>query len=585
MPIEKPLKTKISTWNSFYSLFSGPLDEVSLYIPTPRRLDIGQELPLLLHLPQGEALGLNCRIVHVFGDRGQTKGAGVCLVRLTRPQRDRLHALQHEARLRVGAPAQPMEPSVSDIQLPGPARRADSSPTGRAQAPAARPAAPAARTPNRALPTGRDLGPATRPLAVKGGPPEGSQALAEGISEREHLNFSIPHPALLSIPEVPDYPLVGIDFGTTRSSVAVVQNNEVMVLQAPNGMWDIPSVVGFNEMAEPVVGTDAREMFIIDPSQAIMSPKRLLGRMVREREIEAFLASLAIRHSEGPHGEVLLHPRGKALTVPQVCAPLLFALRVMAQEFLGAPVNEAVLTVPVSFDDYRRRTLQEAAYLAGLHVSAMVEEPTAAVLAHHFHESFEGLVAVYDFGGGTFDFSLVEVQGSELKVVSTAGDIWLGGDDFDLALATAAANAFWHEHQVELQKQVVRWQRLLVAAEKAKRELSFKERTVVGLPDAALTASGPVSLRFPVTRQHFTELSMDLIERSLDTCRQAMELQGIDPRDVNTVYLCGGTSGIPCIREELTKLFGSPPLSVIPPERAVVIGAALSAAQLYAMRR
>jgi len=403
----------------------------------------------------------------------------------------------------------------------------------------------------------------------------------EDLGESE---YRFPHPGLLNTPARPQKPIVGMDLGTTRSSVAVVENNEVLVLQARNGLWDIPSVVGFTEVGDPVVGIDAREMFIIDPTHAIMSPKRLLGRRYNERDLEAYLAGMAMSHSEGPNSEVLVHPRGKTLSIPQVVAPLLFSMRVMAQEFLDQQVTDVVLTIPVSYDDFRRKAIRDAASLAGLRVIDFIEEPTAAVLAHHFDQSFRGLVAVYDFGGGTFDFSVVEVRQDMPEVVSTAGDTWLGGDDFDLALASAAANAFWRETKIEIRNQVVRWQRLLIAAEKAKRELSFRDQTVLGLPDAALTPEGSLSLRFPVTREQFNECSSELVERSLETCRETLEIQQINPDEVDTVYLSGGTSAIPAIKEALAGMFGQTPRVAIPPERAVVIGAALQAANVYQKR-
>ena len=380
----------------------------------------------------------------------------------------------------------------------------------------------------------------------------------------------------------PEMPIVGIDFGTTRSSVAVVKNKIVTVLQSASGLWDIPSVVGFTETGEAIVGTEARELLIIDPAHAIASPKRLLGRTYNERDIQSFLAGLAMAHSAAENERILLHPRGKTYTVPQVCAPVLYTLRLMAQDFLQQDVRHVVLTTPVSFDRHRRNTLEEAANLAGLQVIDMVDEPVAAAMAHHFDKDYHDLVAVFDFGGGTFDFSLVNVNQEKLQVVATAGDSWLGGDDFDLVLAEAAANAFWRQHNTEIRHQVERWQRLLVAAEKAKRELSYKDETILGLPDAALTAHGPLNLRFPITRPQFAYQASDLIERALDTCRAVMDHVEIPPTAVNAIFLVGGTSCIPAIREAVAKFFGKPPKTAIPPERAVVTGAALFAAQAWA---
>jgi molecular chaperone DnaK len=209
----------------------------------------------------------------------------------------------------------------------------------------------------------------------------------------------------------------------------------------------------------------------------------------------------------------------------------------------------------------------------------IIDEPTAAALAYSFDRSYQGLIAVYDFGGGTFDFSVADVGAADIQIVSTAGDNWLGGDDFDEVLSRAAANAFWREHGIELEKQVVQWQRLMLAAEAAKRDLSAREETVLELPEAALTATGPLHLRFPLSRTKFSELSRPIIERSLDTCREALELCEQKATDLSAVYLSGGTCYIPAVREAVTSFFGKAPKVSIPPERAVVIGAAMYAAQ------
>ena len=560
-----PLKTKVSSWKNFLRLLSPKTGRISLVIPTKIPHAKGARVKVHIHLPKGPPLDARAMVVQIIKEPdGKQRGVGLVVSGLTADQKAHVEQLRQEALASRDAvfatpqPAPPPSPPQEQLRPRMPAPIQGSPPPPRDDA-------------NRTD--------ATQPGGLEAPRTEHSVVEEGGLSE-----FRFPHPGILNTPACPKQPIVGMDLGTTRSSVAVVENNEVLVLQARNGLWDIPSVVGFTEVGDPVVGTDAREMFIIDPNHAIISPKRLLGRKYQERELEAYLAGMAMAHSESPSGEVLVHPRGKSLTIPQVCAPLLFSMRVMAQEFLDQQVTDIVLTIPVSYDGHRRKAIREAASLAGLRVLDFIEEPTAAVLAHHFDSSFRGLVAVYDFGGGTFDFSVVEVRGDVLEVVSTAGDTWLGGDDFDLALASAAANAFWRETKIEIRNQVVRWQRLLIAAEKAKRELSFKEETVLGLPDAALTPEGSLSLRFPVTRGQFNEFSADLVERSLETCRETLEIQGITPEEVDTVYLSGGTSAIPSIKEALSKMFGKSPRMAIPPERAVVIGGALHAANIYQKR-
>lgn len=374
--------------------------------------------------------------------------------------------------------------------------------------------------------------------------------------------------------------VVAMDFGTSRSSVSAVLNRQVHVLRLWNGGWDMASVVAFLENGSVVLDADARRMLGTDPQNAIASPKRLLGRRYRERDIEPYLASLAMRHSEGPDGGVLLHPHSSTYSISQVCAPIIYQLKLAAEQQLQHPVKDVVMTTPVSFDDRRYAALEQATTLAGLNVLEFVDEPTAAALTHRFDPSFNGLVAVYDFGGGTFDFSVVEASAADVQVVATAGDVWLGGDDFDEAIANAAANAFWREHKIELRNQVVQWQRLLAASEGAKRELSTKETTTVAVRDVALTAAGALHLHFPLARPQFAELAEPIIQRSIDTCREALELSDLEVSDLNAVYLSGGTSYIPAVREALGRFFGVPATASVPPERAVVTGAAVYAALL-----
>ncbi len=724
------LKAKVSTWESFFSLFSGDKSELSLYIPTQKQTRVREHIAILLFTPTGDAVPLDGSVVHIFYDSsGKQIGVGVKLVNVGK-KHQRFQELMNEAARHVNVPAagpadidddegipifvedetplpdskigtvpkdavppperkrltsshtavrptapagvaadpddapmlKPVQPSgelegflgdlanafaeelddspdmgdlfadeektgVYGSQLPSPeeqdgmdtaivpqpAEFAEEEHPGTAEVPVVVP--PQAMRPepvtrpermddsvsatlvglgperertNRLVDEDETPAPAQAPPAPIAAVPTEAQvrspspsALLQQKQERQHES-GLPMPAA---PEVFSrtsvVPVVGMDFGTTRSSVGVVVNDEIKVLQAKSGLYDIPSVVGFTAGGEAVVGTEARELLIIDPAHAISSPKRLLGRQFSDRELEPFLAGLAINYSEAPNGQVLLHPRGKTYTIAQVCAPILFSLRMMAQEFLQQDVRQVVLTSPVSFDDERMAALEDAASLAGLELLETVDEPTAAALAHHFDEDFQNIVAVFDFGGGTFDFSLVDVSSEDLEVVATAGDTRLGGDDFDLSLANAAANAFWRRHQIEIRHQVVRWQRLLIAAEKAKRELSVRDDTILALPDAALTSRGPLALRCPVGEAQFRQLVEELIERSLDTCKEAMDLANIEPHDVNAVYMSGGTSCIPAVREAVAAYFGKTPKSTFAPERAVVMGAALVGSQLW----
>jgi molecular chaperone DnaK len=243
-----------------------------------------------------------------------------------------------------------------------------------------------------------------------------------------------------------------------------------------------------------------------------------------------------------------------------------------------------VLTAPVSFDDRRATALREAAGIAGIEAVEIVDEPTAAALAHNFDRNFAGLIAVFDFGGGTFDFSVVDADKADVEVITTAGDVWLGGDDFDEVIAAQVADAFWQTQEIELRNNVVQWQRLLLASERAKRQLSSQDTATVELEEAALTQQGQLNLRYPLSRSDFARLAQPIIQRSLDTCSEALELSGIDRGELNAIYMSGGTTYIPAVREAVAAFFGKVGRVAVPPERAVVIGAAMHGARRYVER-
>ena len=372
--------------------------------------------------------------------------------------------------------------------------------------------------------------------------------------------------------------VVAMDLGTTRSSVAAVVDGQVSVLKLPGGDWDMPSVVGFRQDGSVMLGKAARKMLASDPENAIASPKRLLGRRFDERALQPYLASLGMKSARGPRGEVMLEARGKAITVTEACAHILNLLRLVAEKNLGREVHEVILTTPVSFTDRQYTALGEAAELANLRVVEFVDEPVAATLACVSDPFCKGLVAVFDFGGGTFDFSVVDVGAEVMEVITSAGDAWLGGDDFDQALASSAANGFWQQTKIELRNQAYQWQRLVVRAEATKRELSEQEAATLELKGAALTKEGTIDLQLPITREQLADLSKEIIQRALDTCGEALELNDLKPNDLSAVYLSGGTTYIPAVRTAVAEYFGKDPRIVVPPERAVLIGAAVHGA-------
>lgn len=386
-----------------------------------------------------------------------------------------------------------------------------------------------------------------------------------------------PAAVLIAVPRT-ERQVVAIDFGTTRSSVGTVVEGRVEVLRLPSGAWDMPSSVAFRRDGTVMLGDAARVAMTVDPAHGIVSPKRVLGRRHGDPLIGSYLQGLAMESFAGAGGDVMLRACGREITVTEACAHILHLLKLVAERYLGRPVEGALLTTPVSFGEPQYAALQRAATLAELEVVEFVDEPVAAALANTFDPDCHGLVAVYDFGGGTFDFSVCEVNQGELKVVATAGDGWLGGDDLDEQLAIAAANAIWRQHGIDLRKVAEQWQRLLIAAEKTKRELSTSPSAVLELKEVARTASGALDVSITVSREQFAAMCDEIVRRSIDACSEALSMAGVDRSQLSAVYLSGGTCYVPAVRDAVRRFFGREPRAAVPPERAVLVGAVLSGA-------
>ncbi|HUH00899.1 MAG TPA: Hsp70 family protein, partial [Kofleriaceae bacterium] len=375
-------------------------------------------------------------------------------------------------------------------------------------------------------------------------------------------------------------PIVGVDLGTTYTSVAAVIDHRVRILFGPNGERSLPSVIAFPRKGEIVVGAEARARIAIDPAHTVVSPKRLLGRHYEDREVQTMVGRAPYRTFAGPDETTVIEIWGEQYAVPQLFAHLFTEVKRWAELQLGTKVSRVVCTVPISFEDARVEAVRRAARFAQLEVVSVIDEPSAAALANRFDKHFGGTVGVYDFGGGTFDFSIVDVSGGDFHVVATAGDTWLGGDDFDQVLAEAAANQFWRQHKVDLRTQAVEWQRLLFACEQAKRELSGAETATILVPEVLRTASGMVDLKLGIDRDILSRAASAIIDRSLDTCRQALDVAGMKPSDLSCVYLSGGTTNVIAVREALDRYFQVPVRTGVPAEHAVCLGAAIHAAQL-----
>ncbi len=379
-------------------------------------------------------------------------------------------------------------------------------------------------------------------------------------------------------------PVIGIDLGTTFVSVSAAIEGRVHVLPFPGGGRALPSVVAFPRRGEVVVGPAARERLVRDPRHAVASVKRLLGRRPDDKEIQGQLSSAGYTTLTGPGDELMLEMWGEPLAIPQLCGHLLDAARVAAEETLGRPVHSAVLTVPVSFGQDRIALLRRAARLAHLDVLHVVDEPSAAALANRFRPDARGLVGIYDFGGGTFDFSVVDTSGGDFRVVTAAGDSWLGGDDFDTLIAEALANLFWKANKVDLRQRAVEWQQLLFASEQAKRALSVSDEARLHVPEVLRTATGYQDLSARILRAQAEQIWRPLVERSLATCRQTLAMVGLRPDDLSAVFMSGGTTHIPLVKESLTRFFGREPITGVPADYAVCLGAGVVAAQLELVR-
>jgi len=374
-------------------------------------------------------------------------------------------------------------------------------------------------------------------------------------------------------------PIVGIDFGTTRSSIAVALGDTVCTLPDGRGRTLHPSVVHYPETDAPLCGWEAREMLFRAPRRTVSSPKRLLGRQFDDPSLAGMLHGAAYKTSRGPNGAIVVEMRGMQAALPQVCAQVVSHVRGIGEEYTGKRIERAVFSVPVSFGQAERNAVTTVARIAGIDVAGLIDEPVAAAMAYGFGRDKKEIVAVYDFGGGTFDFTVIDIEGYHFNVLARGGDSWLGGDDFDAAIANAVANALWRATGVEVQNRQVEWQRLLFACEKAKRELSLRVDTQI-VVDAIVEAPKPVNLRQKIGRAVLEKLCRPLFQRSIEICTSALNQVGLDPSDVQQVVVSGGVSYIPFVREGLGAFFGRAIRSTVSPDEAICLGAGIRAAQL-----
>lgn len=378
---------------------------------------------------------------------------------------------------------------------------------------------------------------------------------------------------------------VGIDLGTTFSEIAVMQAGEPTVIPSAEGGNLTPSYVAISKTGERLVGQVARRQAIVNPENTIFLIKRFMGRKWgeptgRELSVEDDAKRKPYRVTRGSNSEVRVAMGDKEYSPPEISAMILQKLKADAEAYLGEPVTEAVITVPAYFNDAQRQATKDAGQIAGLNVLRIINEPTAAALAYGLDKKKEETVAVYDLGGGTFDISVLELGEGTFQVKSTAGDTHLGGDDFDQRIMDWLADEFKRDQGIDLRHDKMAMQRLKEAAEKAKIELSTVQQTEVNLPFITADASGPKHLTINLTRSKLEQLVMDLVEKTLIPCRQALSDAGVIAANINEVVLVGGQTRMPLVQQKVKEFFGKEPNKGVNPDEVVAIGAAIQAGVL-----
>ena len=375
--------------------------------------------------------------------------------------------------------------------------------------------------------------------------------------------------------------IIGIDLGTTNSCVAILDGNNTRVIENSEGARTTPSIVAYQDDGEILVGASAKRQAVTNPKNTIYAAKRLIGRKFDEAEVQKDIGLMPFQIIKADNGDAWVQVRDEKLAPPQISAEVLRKMKKTAEDFLGEAVTEAVITVPAYFNDAQRQATKDAGRIAGLEVKRIINEPTAAALAFGLDKSGKGdrKVAVYDLGGGTFDVSIIEIADvdgeKQFEVLSTNGDTFLGGEDFDQRIIGYIIDEFKKEQGVDLSKDVLALQRLKEAAEKAKIELSNSAQTDINLPYITADATGPKHLNIKLTRAKLESLVDDLIERTIAPCRTAIKDAGISVSDIDDIILVGGMSRMPKVQEKVKEFFGKDPRKDVNPDEAVAVGAAV----------
>src|SRR5579871_5937211 len=374
--------------------------------------------------------------------------------------------------------------------------------------------------------------------------------------------------------------VIGIDLGTTNSCVAVMEGSTPKVIENSEGARTTPSIVAFTDDGERLVGQPAKRQAVTNPERTIFAIKRLIGRSFDDPISKKDMSLVPYKIVRGPNGDAWVNVDGKQYSPSQISAFILQKMKETAEAHLGGPVTQAVITVPAYFNDAQRQATKDAGKIAGLEVLRIINEPTAAALAYGLDKNKSGTIAVYDLGGGTFDISILEIGDGVFEVKSTNGDTFLGGEDFDMRLVNYLADEFQKEQGIDLRRDKLALQRLKESAEKAKIELSSTAQTEINLPFITADASGPKHLTMKLTRAKFEALVDDLVQKTIDPCRQALKDAGLSAAEINEVVLVGGMIRMPKVQEVVKQLFGKEPHKGVNPDEVVAVGAAIQAGVL-----
>ncbi|MGB3836561.1 molecular chaperone DnaK [Castellaniella sp.] len=385
--------------------------------------------------------------------------------------------------------------------------------------------------------------------------------------------------------------IIGIDLGTTNSCVAVLDGSKVQIIENSEGTRTTPSIVAYMQDGEVLVGAPAKRQAVTNPKNTVFAVKRLIGRKFDEKAVQKDIDLMPYKIMKADNGDAWVEAQDKKLAPPQVSADILRKMKKTAEDYLGEEVTEAVITVPAYFNDSQRQATKDAGKIAGLEVKRIINEPTAAALAFGLDKAERGdrKIVVYDLGGGTFDVSIIEIADvdgeKQFEVLSTNGDTFLGGEDFDMRIINYIIDEFKKESGTDLSKDVLAMQRLKEAAEKAKIELSSTQQTEINLPYITADASGPKHLSLKITRSKLEALVEDLIERTIEPCRTAIKDAGVKVSEIDDVILVGGMTRMPKVQEKVKEFFGRDPRKDVNPDEAVAAGAAIQGSVLSGDRK